>query len=98
MHIYVIKSLTGTFSIQPGDFFGGVVYFTTAYFVDPAVICNGGRSQLQFQAQGTGDRLLFQTGPTPDAFLEAPLTQVGRQGGRDGGREGGLEEGRKEGG
>ena len=47
--------------------------------MDPAVICNGGRSKEQFEAQGTGDRLLFQTGPTPDAFLEAPLTQVRRK-------------------
>jgi hypothetical protein len=51
-------------------------YYTTAYFVDPAVICNGGRSGADFATHGTGDRLLFQNG-TPDDLITVPLTQVG---------------------
>ena len=35
-------------------------YFTTAYFVDPAIICNGGRTEAEFQSQGLGDRLVVQ--------------------------------------
>jgi len=62
---------------QAGDFLGSAFWFTTVYFVDPALICNGGRSAEQFEAQGTGDRVLVQQGPTPDNFLEIPLTQEG---------------------
>jgi hypothetical protein len=41
------------------DFFGeSEAYFTTAYFVDPEIICNGGRSEADFNRDGTGDRLL----------------------------------------
>merc|ERR1711973_644301 len=60
---------------QLGDFFGEPAWFTTAYFVDPAVICEGGRTQEEFDNQGTGDRLIVQTGPTPDSLLDVPLTQ-----------------------
>lgn len=35
-------------------------YLTTMYFVDPQIICNGGRTQDMFDTQGTGDRLLIQ--------------------------------------
>jgi len=61
---------------QPGDFFGEAAWFTTVYFVDPAVICNGGRSADEFNAEGTGDRVLVQVGPTPDNFVDVPLTQA----------------------
>merc|ERR1712037_720940 len=68
------------FSSRPvynlGDFFGTPAYFTTAYFTDPAIICAGGRTNDQFNAQGTGDRLLIQTGPTADTVLSIPLTQA----------------------
>ena len=37
-------------------------YLTTMYFVDPSIICAGGRSQEQFDSQGTGDRLVIQVG------------------------------------
>ena len=60
---------------QSGDFFGEPAYFTTAYFVDPEVICNGGRTEDDFNKFGTGDRLLFQVGATPDQLYAAPLTQ-----------------------
>ena len=35
-------------------------YLTTMYFVDPSIICAGGRTQDQFDSQGTGDRLVVQ--------------------------------------
>merc|ERR1739838_442806 len=50
-------------------------YFATAYFVDPAVICAGGRSSEQWESQGTGDRLIVQVGETPDSLLKIPLTR-----------------------
>ena len=31
---------------------GSEVYLTTAYFVDPALICGSGRTQADFEAQG----------------------------------------------
>jgi len=59
----------------PGTFFGQEALFTTMYFVDTAVICNGGRTEEQWMAQGTGDRLWLQNGPTPDVLVDIPLTQ-----------------------
>ena len=32
---------------------------TTAYFVNPDVICSTGRSQSEFDVEGTGNTLLF---------------------------------------
>ena len=56
------------------DTINGVeAYVTTAYFVDPAVICTG-RSQGEFDQEGTGNRLLFQNGPTSSDTVSAPLT------------------------
>jgi len=51
-------------------------YFTTVYFSDPAVICNGGRSSDEFESQGTGDRLMVQVGETPDSLLNIPLIRA----------------------
>ena len=53
------------------------VYYITAYFVDTEVICNGGRTQAHFDKYGTGDRMIFQTGDTPDMRENIPLTQDG---------------------
>jgi len=50
-------------------------WFTTAYFVDPAIICAGGRSEDEWNSQGTGDRLLVQNG-SKDNFITLPLTQA----------------------
>lgn len=50
------------------------VYLTTVYFVDPSVICGSGRSQSEFDSEGTGNRLLFQNGPTSSDVMTAPLT------------------------
>jgi len=62
-------------SYQLDDWLGEEAYFTTAYFVDPEIICNGGRDSSMWESQGTGDRLLLQNGPTPDDLLSVPLTQ-----------------------
>ena len=52
----------------------GNAFVTTAYFIDPMRICNGGRTQEEFDVEGTGNRLLFQNGPTANDVLVAPLT------------------------
>jgi len=49
-------------------------FVTTAYFVDPAIICQGGRSQAEFDMEGTGNRVWFQNGPTTADVLNTPLT------------------------
>jgi len=49
-------------------------YFTTLYFVDPDLICAGGRSQEDWESQGTGDRLVMQVGDTPDKLQNIPIT------------------------
>lgn len=41
------------------------VYFLTAYFVDPSIICNGGRTREQYLQDGTGTGLYLQNGPDP---------------------------------
>ncbi|CAB4067406.1 unnamed protein product [Lepeophtheirus salmonis] len=37
-------------------------HVTTAYFIDPDRICTDGRSQIEFDSQGTGYTLIFQKG------------------------------------
>jgi len=51
--------------------FGEKAYLTTAYFVSPSVICTG-RSQAEFDTEGTGNMLLFQNGETSMDTIEAP--------------------------
>jgi len=41
--------------------------------VDPGTICDGGRTQEEFDRDGTGYALLFQNGETPEAIYKAPL-------------------------
>ena len=55
---------------------GQDVLLTTAYFVDPEIICEGGRSQAEFEVQGTGNQLLFQNGPKISDHIRAPLKQI----------------------
>ena len=43
---------------QLDSWFSAPAYLTTMYFVDPTIICAGGRAQDQFDSQGTGDRLV----------------------------------------
>ena len=50
------------------------VFLTTAYFVDPSIICGDGRSQADFDTEGTGNRLLFQNGAVTQHVQAAPLT------------------------
>ena len=45
---------------QLASWFSAPAYLTTMYFVDPSLICAGGRTQDQFDSQGTGDRLVVQ--------------------------------------
>ena len=42
--------------------------------MDPSTICDGGRTQEEFDRDGTGYALLFQNGETPEAIYRAPLT------------------------
>merc|ERR1719186_85043 len=58
-----------------GTFFDQEAWLTTAYFVDPALICAGGRTQDQWNKQGTGDRIWVQVGETPDNFVKIPLSK-----------------------
>ena len=58
-----------------GDWNGEEAYFVTVYFVDTAIICNGGRTEEEFQSEGTGNRLAFQNGPTNMDLQEIPLTK-----------------------
>jgi len=41
------------------NIFGEDAYLTTAYFVNPDVICSTGRTQSDFDVEGTGNTLLF---------------------------------------
>ena len=45
---------------QLASWFSAPAYLTTMYFVDPTIICAGGRTQDQFDSQGTGDRVVVQ--------------------------------------
>ena len=51
---------------------GKDMFVTTAYFVDPKLICEDGGSQKEI-----GDRLLFQNGASINDVLIAPLEQTG---------------------
>jgi charged multivesicular body protein 7 len=54
----------------------GVDYWVvSAWFVDPAIICKGGRTPDQYQQQGTGDRLLLQIGQTMKDMLVIPMQE-----------------------
>ena len=49
---------------------GDYYFFATVYFVDPSTICTTGRTQAQFEEEGTGNLLAIQSGPYPaDYFL-----------------------------
>jgi len=75
---YVDSSLVDL-SVMPAyqldQWYDQPAYFSTVYFVDPALICAGGRTAEQWEEQGTGDRLLVQYGPDPALSLSIPLTQ-----------------------
>ncbi len=50
-------------------------YYVTAYFVEPSTVCTTGRTQAEFDEQGTGYLLAFQNGPTAESLHYAPLTK-----------------------
>jgi len=58
-----------------GDWNGEEAYFQTVYFVDTAIICNGGRTEEEFLNEGTGNRFSWQNGPTNMDLQEIPLTK-----------------------
>jgi charged multivesicular body protein 7 len=52
--------MLGKFVIEEAD-----AYTMTVYFVDPSIICNGGRTNEQYASEGTGTDLYIQMGPKP---------------------------------
>lgn len=55
-----------------GYLFNEEVYYATVYFVDPSIICNGGRTAEEFEVDGTGNIMAIQNGPTPSDYEVAP--------------------------
>jgi len=70
-----IVDYSGNPAYQLDMWYDQEAYFTTAYFVDPTLICGGGRSSDEWESQGTGDRLMVQVGETPDSLLNIPITR-----------------------
>lgn len=60
---------------QEDAWFGIPVYVTTMYFVDPAIICDGGRTQEEFDTQGTGNQLNIQVGPNSLEVVSLPMSK-----------------------
>ena len=48
--------------------------------MDPNIICDGGRKQEDFDRDGTGYVLFFQSGPDPSWLYESPLTASAAEG------------------
>ncbi|CAH1785197.1 unnamed protein product [Owenia fusiformis] len=59
------------------DYFNGrgPEYVVTAYFNNPTPPCGEGRSEEQFETEGTGTGLYIQNGPSPTDVLEAPFQE-----------------------
>jgi len=72
-----LVDMTRMAAYQLDTWFDVPAYLTTVYFTDTDIICNGGRSQEQFDSEGTGDRLIVQVGPTatPDNLISVPLSK-----------------------
>jgi charged multivesicular body protein 7 len=51
------------------------MWVVTAYFVDPSTICTTGRSQAEFETEGTGTQLSFQNGPTASSLMTIPMEE-----------------------
>lgn len=71
---YAVSDPSVNPSYNYGFWFAQPAWITTAYFVDPTIICNGGRSEEEFNTQGSGDRVAIQYGPTPADLINVPLT------------------------
>ncbi|XP_045207827.2 uncharacterized protein LOC123559791 [Mercenaria mercenaria] len=57
------------------DILDGGNYYQTAYFTNPAKICEG-RTAMEFALEGTGTELLLQSGPNPISdYVTIPYTQ-----------------------
>ncbi|XP_019628073.1 PREDICTED: uncharacterized protein LOC109472673 [Branchiostoma belcheri] len=53
----------------------------TAYFIQPSKICRAGRTDAEYQAEGTGTGLYIQTGPNSTSdVMAAPLRQADADG------------------
>ena len=47
--IHTVSSIKRNIFVKYGSFYNSPAYFTTAYFVDPKIICNTGRNEKTFQ-------------------------------------------------
>jgi charged multivesicular body protein 7 len=51
------------------------MWVITAYFVNPATICTTGRTDDEFETEGTGTQLSFQNGPTATSLMTVPMEE-----------------------
>jgi hypothetical protein len=58
----ILEKVSRKFFLQEGDWFGEKLFHNTVYFVNPDLICNGGRTAEEFEKCGTMDRLWVQLG------------------------------------
>merc|ERR1711962_1286223 len=58
---------------QTGSVQGKDVEMTTVYFVDPKLICGAGRTEKDFEKQGTGNLLWIRNGPKYNDVFKVPL-------------------------
>ncbi|XP_035683055.1 uncharacterized protein LOC118420366 [Branchiostoma floridae] len=57
------------------------MWLLTAYFIPPDDICSDGRTEAEYQEEGTGTDLYIQTGPDPTSDIMAiPLQQADLEG------------------
>ncbi|CAH1257654.1 CD209 [Branchiostoma lanceolatum] len=57
------------------------MWLLTAYFIQPSDICSDGRTEAEYQDEGTGTDLYIQTGPNPTSDIMAfPLQQPDLEG------------------
>lgn len=62
--------------IQPPFVHSEERYVLTAYFTDPSRICTRGRTQQQFETEGTGTDLWIQTGNRPTDVTRIPKKEM----------------------
>jgi len=55
---------------------GRTFFVVTAYFVEPSIICEGGRTEESLTTEGTGTGLWFQNGPTPADLIQVPMNRA----------------------
>ncbi|XP_028400184.1 uncharacterized protein LOC114523458 [Dendronephthya gigantea] len=65
------SSATQNFYTKPHWVEDGSLLVITAYFVDPKVICAGGREESKY----LGDSLFIQNGASPSSLMEIPLKE-----------------------